>query len=391
MTSQRSRYETVILWRLIVNAHRLFGWSQVVLGSALLLLTGYVHTVHSDSISDAFAQMEKLAGSAQAEIEVGKTVLQDVKGIAQELQGVIPLHRRTLLSASDASTKVAKSVAVWEAEIPRLRKTASDAQRVCDGLAENLPIRIPTVQMKNRTVSFEIPKFEMRSRKVEVPYPTAAVENGSRELSYPSGATVDMKTWEKSLGSLAGKSLGGLSFRYPAGLDITRKSFRLDYPKAIDIGRASMAIEVPANPKVEMETRKITVPAEPIVSFKEILRDEKKLLVQSSDQLDTLNESLGSTLGSLAIAKDLLASQTTQSIESTVSLLSSTEQKLVSFCDERIPTTVALLDLQKNQIGESRSTFAALQPLVGYALLAVAITGLAIVASGGAKLFSGSE
>lgn len=379
------------MWRFAVTAYRLLGWCQVILGAGLLLLTLYVQTVHSVGISDAFTQMDTLAGSAQAEIEVGEAVLEDVKEIAEQLQGVIPLHRRTLLNARESSTKVAQSVAVWEAEIPRLRKTASDAQLVCDSLAKNLPFRIPTVQMKNQTVNFDVPKFKMRSRKVEIPYPTATVENGSRELSYPSGANVDMKTWEKSLGSLAGKSLGGLSFRYPAGLDVSRKSFRLDYPKAIDIGRAAMVVDVPANPKVEMETRTLTVPAEPVIGFKEILRDEKELLVQSSEQLETLSESLASTRASLATAKDLLGRQTPESIESTISLLSSTEQKLGSFSDERIPTTLALLAVQRKQIGESRSTFAELKPLVGYMLLAVAITGLAIAASGGAKLSSGRE
>lgn len=369
-------------------AMRFLGWCQIGVGLALLALAVGSQIRYAGSIADAFVELDTLSSAAQTEIEVGSEVLEDVGEIAQNFRDAIPLHRQTLTATRESSTQVARTIATWQREVPQLRKTATDASAVCSSLAGNLPLRIPIVTLATETIQFEVPEIQTSTRTIGIPYPTARVENGSQELSYPSGAQVKMETWEKSLGTFAGKNLGGLSFKYPAGLDISRKSMRLNYPKSIDIGQETMDIEVPATPQVNMKKRSFKVPSDPKLTYKEILSGEKQLLAQSAQQLKSLSATLASSEGTLETAHRLAADDAPRSIEATLELLLLSEQQLDSLCSDRIPRTLHLLEIQHQQIGSSRETFAALRPLVGVGFAALALLGIAISLSGVVKLLN---
>ncbi|GAB5406158.1 MAG: hypothetical protein Aurels2KO_43890 [Aureliella sp.] len=371
-------------------ARQLFGWCQLGIGLTLVVLAISSHLRYAGKLADAFGELDTLSAAAQSEIEVGQAVLGDVGSIAQNFRQAIPLHRQTLTATRDSSMQVAKSIAAWQQELPQLRKTAGDASAVCSNLAGQLPLRIPNITLATKTVQFEVPEIETGTRTVGIPYPTAQVENGSQELSYPAGAKVKMDTWQKSLGSFAGKNLGGLSFKYPSGLDVSRKSLRLDYPKSINIGRANMEIEVPATPKVRMQKRSFDVPSEPQLSYKEVLSDEKQLLIQSAQQLQSLDGTLASSQKTLDAAHRLAADDAPRSIDATLELLKLSERQLDALCDDRIPTTMRMLEIQHQQIGSSRKTFAALRPLISVALATLALLGVAIGISGTVKLLSPS-
>jgi hypothetical protein len=363
--------------------NRLFAISQLIAGGFATLLVVIAFFSFNQPLRDALVQLDGMAAKAGSEMETVENLLQDINGVAESLQVAIPSHRDSLASIGRSTLAVAETISAWENEIPGFQKIAGDAAHICDTFAEQLPIVVPVVEMKE--VKFQLPKIIPKTQKIDVPYPTARVEMDTVGLNYPT-ASVQTRDFSKSFGSVAGRSLGSVGFSYPSGISIGSRSMNVRYPNRITIGSANKSVSVPATPEINMKDYSFRVPNK--LTNRELMKDEKALLEQSSMQLTSIRETMNTTKESLVTIRGLLAVEIQESFEETDENLTKTEAALTTFRTQRIPGVLEDLRSQREGLSETRKIFTAIGGLIPLLFGIFGLVTAAIALSGGAKLFA---
>ncbi|HBE72412.1 MAG TPA: hypothetical protein DDW52_30115, partial [Planctomycetaceae bacterium] len=267
-----------------------------------------------------------------------------------------------------------------------LAATSRQVAESLDRAAAVLPLNLPELELQTQTVGVDIPTLQTRTRQIKLPYPTASVNRRQEEISYPSGAAVEMKKWERSLGSIAGKSLGALSFKYPAGIDVSKRTFEFEYPSSIDITRKQMLLDVPAEPEIGSRKVNIKVPSQPKLTYRKLFESEKSTLQSASRQLFELESAIPAMQDALVEAEMLLSSRLPESIEATERLLDESEAELEVLRLRTIPAALAELSEQSENLSQTRTSFGLLSGLIDLGFLFGVLMGLACTVSGLANL-----
>ena len=368
--------------------NRTYAVLQLVFGVLATLLVAIGFFKFNRPLQGALKELDSLAGIVESELETVSNLINDVDKVVESVEAAVPSHRKTLASAVDSSMAIANAVEAWEEKIPGFQDVATDAAQICDTFAEQLPITIPAVSFETKTVHFRLPEVIPKTRSVSIPYPTAKVNSGPKRITYPKGAAVMTKEWKTNFGKVLGKDLGGVSFSYPAGINVSNGSVDLAYPTSIKIGTANKTVSIPATPELRMKDHRFDIPDNLSVSKREFMKDEQVLLRKSSTQLMSMHTALGTTAGSLSRIRRTLGDDVSASLQETDRNLVEMDKALKILRRQRIPRVVSDLAIQRQGLAQSRSEFGALAGLIP---LLFAISGLvtsAIAISGVGKLFS---
>lgn len=352
-----------------------------MLACVIAAVVGYRGELHR-----SLKSLDGLVGNVQKETEVAQAVITSASDVSAALQESIPHHRDSLETLGRTSELLAANARLASRQMPGLATTSRQIAGSLDRAAAILPLKLPQLELQTQTVGVEIPTLKTRTRQIKLPYPTATVNRSREEISYPSGASVEMKKWERTLGSIAGKSLGGLSFKYPAGLDVSKSTFAFEYPSSIDIDRQQMLLDVPVEPELGTRKINITVPAQPKLSYREMLEDEKTTLQSASEQLRELENAIPSLQEALGESEMLLSTRLPESIRSTTKLLDESESELQTLHTQTLPVALAELSRQSENLSKTRTSFGRLSGLIDLGFLFGLLLGLACTASGLANL-----
>lgn len=121
-------------------------------------------------------------------------------------------------------------------------------------------------------------------------------------------------------------------------------------------------IEIPSV-DVDLEAKSIDLPGKVDIKRMQLMKDEKRLLSDTSTRLSSMTVSLRGTSKSLDATTKLISGDLVESLEETIADLQSADQALSSLTDKKLPKIVDSLDSQARQIKDSRTAISDLKYL----------------------------
>lgn len=319
--------------------------TQICLGVIGMLLVGVSYFVFSGRLIEPLERIEGLADDGESQLQQSAGLLTGLQGVAVELEASTIAHQQTVDSALESTVRFSHTIRQWESEANAFAEISRDASDVVDKLQEQLPLRVPSVDVSTRTVEFKRPEVKLETEEFTVAYPSI---------------TVDTRTESIDLG------LKKIELKYPVGMTTKeqKKTVRI-----ADLPRVTLVDESVAVPRVE-------------VSEQLLLQSEKALLLKTSKQLAATSSSLTDTAGSLAELRSFIAGDLSTSLRQTKSNLTGVSSQLRQLHQDRIPTAITKLDSQRSELHDSRAALAVLPNLVRLGFLVLGLVPLSVLLSG---------
>ena len=370
---------------------RFFALAQVAVGAvaALTVVTAYI--VYSGSLTLALEELDGMAERAENEIATIATTLEKTEEVLGAFQRTLPTHATTLASAQRSARDIDVTIATWENELDGFATISTDANVICDHLAEQLPIKVPIVKIAEKTISFDMPVITNKTQTIDLPYPKAKATFGEVALPYPT-AKVTNSEFKQGLGEIGNKTVGKLKlpevkFSYPSNIEIGKKDKSIRYPTNIEITNDSLKIEIPNTPEIKMERFSFKIPDKLELTDRELMKDEKKILEKTAVRLRSTSAAILQTKDSLASIRATIGTDISRSLAETSVNLETASRSIEDLRFKSFQTAISDLKTQHSQLQNARKGFSSLNGLILVGTFIVLSMSLGITFGGIFKLF----
>lgn len=329
----------------MISAQRILASLQIVLGLSGMILCGYLYNQHCDELQDSLQNIDSLAGDVDTQAEIGDEMLEQWSAILRGFDNALDTHSHSLMAAEESSDQLGRTMDQWDEGMVGFNRVVRDAERICLKFADQLPIKIPNLDVKTRPLTIDIPTFEMQTETAKIPYPTARV--GSRKMK----------------------------------LDVGLTDLEFDVP-TLNVGTRNKVVNVPSSPKVNIEKRRFSIPDNVEIVYQELFRDEKDLLTNTADQLGDTARLIAEARETLDSVDVLVSQEIQSSIAITAENLRDTQQALKQTYEDQIPEVRQRLASQQQEIRSSQLNFRSLKTMVPWLFLLAAMLPAAIAIQG---------
>lgn len=336
----------------------LFCWLQIILGVALAAAILFVSSRYSGTLRSSLEQADDMIASVEKQLTVGISVLTDLNSLLSNVGDTIDVHQTTIESALDTTDKLSQTALIWSDESLQFSDIAHDASHIMDTFQDQLPIRLPVVEVDVTQASFDIPTgLDMRSDEARFDYPSAAEVRVRQEgINYPSGADIRTCEIDTPFGD----------YDYPCGIEIDTDRLEFNVPHSIEIEMDEFAFDVPRIHAPTFERVEFNVPDTVGLEYRELMNDEKELLIETSAQLISTAEAISSTSQSLVDISELLSEEgdIAASLTTVDADLEEAQDTIVNITVNEIPGFVAELESQKATLEKVHVLFSDLQSAI---------------------------
>lgn len=327
------------------SLQRILACLQIAIGAAGICLCVFLYNKHCNDLQDSLKNIDALAGDVSVQAKIGDDLLLQWSSILRGFDIALDTHLRSLAAARESSDQLGRSMDKWDEGLVGFNRVVLDAERICTKFAEQLPIKIPNLDVQTRPLTIDVPTFEMQTETTNIPYPTARV--GSRKMK----------------------------------LDVGLTDLEFDIP-TLNVGTRNKTIDVPAPPKVSVEKRRFSIPDKVDVVYEELFSDEKALLTNTASQLEETADLIGEARFTLDNVDVLLNQEIQSSISITEENLKETQQAVQQTYQEQIPEVRKRLASQQEEIRSSQLNFRSLQTMVPWLFLLAGMLPAAISIQG---------
>jgi hypothetical protein len=352
--------------------HKWIAGAQIALGVCGLLLVAVTYATYAPKLRTALHSLDGITERVETEADITVSTLEEGQKVVRALTDVAKPYKRSIQTAKAAASDAAGVLEKWDKELDGYSTVAKDAARICDTFQAQLPLKLPAFDVKTRSVEVNIPDIQPRTRTVNIPYPTAAVKTDTKKIAYPSGVAVEF-------GNTAG-------IRYPKDLSAKTTEIDLTYPSALVIGKDKMTVEIPDKPDVRVKRTAFDVPGKIDVTYRELMADEKAVLVAMRDRLASTSQTLTGSRQSVSGIRKLLTQDAAENLQLTHDKIVEVEQSAAVLSEERIPAAVRAVREQKSQVQSSRAAFSAVEGVIPLAGVVLALIPVGTILSGFGKL-----
>lgn len=318
---------------------------QMLIGLTGIVLVVVSYFAFSSRLISALDRIDHIAESGEFQLKYSANLLTGFKDVAAELEASTIAHERTIDSAIESTERLSKTIGRWESEATAFSAISRDASHIVDKFQQQLPIKVPVVDVSTRTVRFKRPEVKLETEEFIVKYPSF---------------TVDSRTESIDLG------VKKIDLKYPVGFTTKEQNKKL---RIADI------------PKVTLVDERVDVPRID-VSHQELLKSEKVLLAETSKQLATTSDSLSDTAESLADLRVVLAGDLSISLRQTEGNLTEVSRQLRRLHTESIPSVITKLNDQRVELNASRAAWSTLSDLVSIGFIVLGLFPVSILLSG---------
>ncbi len=320
---------------------KLLAYAQLAVGLSGLALCGLLYARYADPMHRALGRLDHMAGDAQIQAEIGSQLLDDWSLIGGDLEQATRVHQQSLDSLQNTSRRMAGSLAQWESSLREASTVASSAGRVARKFATYLPLRIPDISMDMRDIRFDVPQITFKEQEVKLPYPTVTVGSRTKEI------------------------------------DLGITSVKLDVP-TLDVSSANRVVALPAAPDVINKPYRFSIPDNVQVSYRELMGEEKELLVDTAAQLDRSAVAMVDSASALQEVQSTMTHELPTSIQAGKANLAHAEAALSKLRTTQIPAFQARLQNQREQLSKTQIEFSSLHGLIPWLFAFAALLPLAI-------------
>jgi hypothetical protein len=356
----------------------LFCWGQIILGVALAALILFLSSNYADDLRNGLDQADSLLTSADKQLDVGIKVLTKLNSTVSDIGGTFGVYQETITSAMKSAAALSGTAAMWGDQSEKFSSIALDASHIMDTFQKELPIRVPIVEVGVKPWSFDVPTgLDIRSDKTGFNYPASAeVKVREEGINYPKGASI--QTCKASF------VRGTVKFDYPCGIDIDMDKFEFNVPHSIDIRTSKFEFDLPRIHAPTFDRIEFDVPDTVSVEYRDLMKDEKALLVETSAQLISTADAISETSQSLVEISDLLAMEgdVATALKAVSSELTKSQATIKDITTDEIPTFVDELKKQKEALAKTHSSLSGLQGAIVPITWALMIFPLAMVLNG---------
>ncbi|MEZ4864833.1 MAG: hypothetical protein R3C14_26205 [Caldilineaceae bacterium] len=354
----------------------LFCWGQIILGVALAALILFISSTYTDSLQTSLSQANGLLTSVENQLDVSIQVLTKFNATLGDMGGTVDTYQETISSVRTSSTALSKTAATWGNESQQFSTIVLDASHIMDTFQQQLPIRVPAVEVQVKPVSFDIPTgLDIRQDKMGFNYPASAEAKVQKEgINYPKGAKVRN----------CNKRIAGVGISYPCGIEVEMGKLEFNVPHSIDIGFKEFNFNIPRIHAPTFEHIEFNVPDTVKVEYRELMKDEKALLVKTGSQLISTAAAISDTSQSLIALSNLLAPQgdVAKTLKQVGDALEKTQGTIIDISTHEIPTFIDELKKQKETLVKTKTLFADLSGAIVPITWAFMIFPLMIILNG---------